>query len=156
MRADLTKVRQALFNLLRNACKFTEHGHRLARGARGRPAPAATGSIFGVSDTGIGMTPEQIGAAVPGVHPGRRLDDAALRRHRPRPGDQPALLPDDGRRHHGGERAGPRAARSPSACPAEVRGVARASRGAAPSTSGAGDAARAPVLVIDDDPASAT
>ena len=26
MNADLTKVRQVLFNLLSNACRFTEHG----------------------------------------------------------------------------------------------------------------------------------
>ena len=45
--------------------------------------------------------------AVPGVHPGRRLHHAQVRRHRPRPGPQPAALPDDGRRRHGGERGGP-------------------------------------------------
>ena len=56
MHADLTKVRQALFNLLSNASKFTTGRHdRLEVGA-GRPA---TGSTFRVRDTGIGMTPEQ-------------------------------------------------------------------------------------------------
>ena len=87
MHADLTKVRQALFNLLSNACKFTEHGTITlavrARGGRRR----ATGSTFRVSDTGIGMTPEQLAQAVPGVHPGRRLDHAQVRRHRARAGD---------------------------------------------------------------------
>jgi signal transduction histidine kinase/CheY-like chemotaxis protein len=60
MRADATKVRQALFNLLSNACKFTEQGvirlevaHETGTGA-GR-------YIFKVSDTGIGMSAEQIG-----------------------------------------------------------------------------------------------
>jgi signal transduction histidine kinase/DNA-binding response OmpR family regulator len=62
MRADQTKVRQILFNLLSNASKFTEKGtirlevHRI---------PAANSQPemlnFSVSDTGIGMTPEQVG-----------------------------------------------------------------------------------------------
>ena len=61
MYADLTKVRQILFNLLSNACKFTERGavtvraHRLAGGSGGADAIE-----FRVSDTGIGLTAEQI------------------------------------------------------------------------------------------------
>jgi signal transduction histidine kinase len=88
MRADQTKVRQTLFNLLSNASKFTEKGTiRLEvrrseiedRGAESetrtlpelRPAsselrvtPELRSSNshlrFRVSDTGIGMTPEQL------------------------------------------------------------------------------------------------
>ena len=59
MRADLTKVRQALFNLLSNACKFTERGTislAVAREAKG----AQDWMVFRVSDTGIGMTPDQL------------------------------------------------------------------------------------------------
>jgi PAS domain S-box-containing protein len=55
MRADLTKVRQTLFNLLSNACKFTENGEIMLRVVR-----LATAVRFTVEDTGIGMTPEQI------------------------------------------------------------------------------------------------
>ncbi len=58
MRADLTKVRQALFNLLSNACKFTERGTVTLAATR----EAGGGFIvFTVSDTGIGLTEEQIG-----------------------------------------------------------------------------------------------
>jgi GAF domain-containing protein/CheY-like chemotaxis protein len=59
MRADLTKVRQALFNLLSNACKFTERGTVGLAVARQELA-GQDWIVFRVSDTGIGMTPEQL------------------------------------------------------------------------------------------------
>ncbi len=91
MRADQTKVRQVLFNLISNAAKFTEKGviklvvRRQSSGVRGAtvtptdrgqpttddfPKTSNTQSTpnselgtinFSVSDTGIGMTPEQLG-----------------------------------------------------------------------------------------------
>ena len=60
MHADLTKVRQALFNLLSNACKFTEAGVIALSVAR-EAVPGADWLVFTVSDTGIGMTPDQVG-----------------------------------------------------------------------------------------------
>jgi CheY-like chemotaxis protein len=59
MRADLTKVRQALFNLLSNACKFTERG-TVSLAVTREAADGQDWMVFGVSDTGIGMTPEQL------------------------------------------------------------------------------------------------
>lgn len=55
---DLTKVRQTLFNLLSNACKFTRAGNI---GLRVRPA-TVNGRQFielQVADSGIGMSPEE-------------------------------------------------------------------------------------------------
>ncbi|MGB3240870.1 MAG: response regulator [Geitlerinemataceae cyanobacterium] len=72
MTADLTKVRQSLFNLLSNAAKFTQQGqisiavhrevsvenpHSQSIDTECRPQSYI---IFQVSDTGIGMTPEQM------------------------------------------------------------------------------------------------
>jgi CheY-like chemotaxis protein/anti-sigma regulatory factor (Ser/Thr protein kinase) len=59
MRADLTKVRQALFNLLSNACKFTDQGTITLAVAREAIGGHET-MVFRVTDTGIGMTPEQL------------------------------------------------------------------------------------------------
>jgi GAF domain-containing protein/CheY-like chemotaxis protein len=59
MRADLTKVRQALFNLLSNACKFTDRG-TIALAVAREASDGQDWMVFNVSDTGIGMTPEQL------------------------------------------------------------------------------------------------
>lgn len=58
MRADLTKVRQTLFNLLSNASKFTEQG-TITLGADRERVNGDEWIRFGVSDTGIGMSSEQ-------------------------------------------------------------------------------------------------
>jgi signal transduction histidine kinase len=58
MFTDLIKVRQGLVNLLGNASKFTEHG-AIALDAARRTVDGTDWIIFSVSDTGIGMTPEQ-------------------------------------------------------------------------------------------------
>ena len=60
MRADLTKVRQSLFNLLSNACKFTAQGTITLAVSR-ETVDEAVWLTFRVADTGIGMTPEQMG-----------------------------------------------------------------------------------------------
>jgi len=59
MRADLTKVRQTLFNLFSNAAKFTEKGRITLTVAR-RHTESGERISFAVSDTGIGMTEEQL------------------------------------------------------------------------------------------------
>lgn len=58
IRTDITKLRQILFNLLSNACKFTEHGTITLRAWRERREGVDL-AVFEVSDTGIGITPKQ-------------------------------------------------------------------------------------------------
>ena len=60
MHADLIKVRQCLLNLLSNASKFTERG-TIALSVARAVKEGADWITFHVKDTGIGMTPEQIG-----------------------------------------------------------------------------------------------
>lgn len=70
---DGQRIQQVLVNLLSNAVKFTERGHVLLRitseGAR---------HVFEVSDTGIGLTPEQISRL---FQPFEQADNSSTRRH---------------------------------------------------------------------------
>jgi signal transduction histidine kinase/DNA-binding response OmpR family regulator len=60
MRADLTKLRQALFNLLSNASKFTSRG-TITLGVTRERKDGVDWISFSVKDSGIGMSPEQMG-----------------------------------------------------------------------------------------------
>lgn len=64
MRADMTKVRQSLFNLLSNACKFTKDGQITVKvysqETSGSEESPKRWIIFEVSDTGIGLTEAEI------------------------------------------------------------------------------------------------
>ena len=60
MRSDQTKLRQNLFNLLSNAAKFTKAG-KITLAARRVVHNGADWLEFKISDTGIGMTQEQLG-----------------------------------------------------------------------------------------------
>jgi len=59
IRADLTKLRQALFNLLSNAAKFTHNG-MIALIARREHESAGDWIVLSVKDSGIGIAPGQV------------------------------------------------------------------------------------------------
>ncbi len=59
MHADQIKVRQGLFNLLSNAAKFTQEGKVTLDAGRERMDDSEW-IVFRVTDTGIGLSPEQI------------------------------------------------------------------------------------------------
>lgn len=61
MHGDLTKIRQILFNLLSNASKFTEKGQVTLSVSRNKENNGRDWITFSVADSGIGMTPEQLG-----------------------------------------------------------------------------------------------
>ena len=58
LNTDATKVRQVLLNLLSNSAKFTERGTITLTAVADRDDTTVR---FSVRDTGIGMTPEQLG-----------------------------------------------------------------------------------------------
>ena len=59
MVADLTKIRQTLFNLLSNASKFTEAGE-IRVSVRREDRQGSPWLVFGIRDSGIGMDADQM------------------------------------------------------------------------------------------------
>jgi signal transduction histidine kinase/CheY-like chemotaxis protein len=70
---DVTRVRQCLFNLLSNACKFTEKGTITLRVERN-----GNTLTMSVKDTGIGMTQEQLSKL---FQPFTQADNSTTRRY---------------------------------------------------------------------------
>jgi PAS domain S-box-containing protein len=60
MSTDATRLRQCLLNLLSNACKFTKNG-TIHLDVDRETGPEGDRVVFRVQDSGIGMTPEQVG-----------------------------------------------------------------------------------------------
>ena len=77
MHADVTRVRQILYNLLSNASKFTERG-TITIGVARELAITGESVVFTVSDTGIGIAPHQMGALFQAFS---QVDSALSRRH---------------------------------------------------------------------------
>jgi signal transduction histidine kinase len=74
LKADGGRLRQILLNLLSNAVKFTAPGGRIVLGA----APAEDGGVLlSISDTGIGMAPDEIPIA---LEPFRQVNGTLNRR----------------------------------------------------------------------------
>jgi signal transduction histidine kinase len=61
LRADERKLKQILVNLLSNVIKFTKAGGKVALKAR---CGTVSGHVFQISDTGIGIAPEDISKAM--------------------------------------------------------------------------------------------
>ena len=59
MVADIVRVRQIVLNLLSNACKFTENG-AVTLDVAPSSVQGREGVLISVTDTGIGMSPEQM------------------------------------------------------------------------------------------------
>jgi len=74
LRADVTRLKQILLNLLTNSVKFTPMGGRVSVTAAREPDG---GLAFSVADTGIGMTRENIALALQPFH---QIDNSTAKR----------------------------------------------------------------------------
>ena len=103
---DPMRLRQILLNLLSNACKFTKDGEvklRVSKVGNGRHWVELS-----VSDTGIGMTPEQQAKLFEEFSQADASTAQRFRRHWPWTCNHAQTCTHDGRRRDSDERAGQR------------------------------------------------
>ncbi|HXY70480.1 MAG TPA: GAF domain-containing protein [Gemmatimonadales bacterium] len=155
MHSDLTRTRQVLLNLLSNACKFTREGTITLAAERERPGDASGDwLVFRVSDTGIGMTAEQLAKLFEVF----TQADASTARHYGGTGLGLAITRRFCRMMGGDVNVASTAGRGSTftvrlpASPGETRREAPAGAAAAPEAGTAEPAPSGTLLVIDDDP----
>jgi Histidine kinase-, DNA gyrase B-, and HSP90-like ATPase len=93
--------------LMSNANKFTEKG-TITIDASQRQQNGRDWITLAMTDTGIGMTAEQMGKLFQEFSQASSTTASKYGGHGPWPRDKSALLSDDGRRHRGRERTRPR------------------------------------------------
>jgi signal transduction histidine kinase len=77
VRCDATRLQQAVWNVLRNAAKFTPAGGRIRITAR--VVPECTAFVLEVVDSGIGMTPDELQRAFDVFAQGNHAKDGGSR-----------------------------------------------------------------------------
>ncbi len=78
VRGDPIRLRQILTNLVSNAVKFTEHGEVVVELSRRQSTRTEVELLFGVRDTGVGMTREQVERL---FEPFSQADASTTRKH---------------------------------------------------------------------------
>ena len=84
LKGDPLRLGQILINLCNNAVKFTEKGEIVVKVRVQKDREHDQVMYFAVTDTGIGLTQEQSQGTLSGVSASRCVDNAKIRRHRPR------------------------------------------------------------------------